>query len=77
MNSSKITSERQHYTIIEDNRKKLKIEIKKSLEEKYKNVIEKLTTEMNDKEKRYVDTLTLAVVSNWLTLFSIKEFGFE
>ena len=77
MNSSKITSERQHYTIIEDNRKKLKIEIKKSLEEKYKNVIEKLTTEMNDKEKRYVDTSTLAVVSNWLTLFSIKEFGFE
>ena len=32
---------------------------------------------MNDKEKRYVDTSTLAVVSNWLTLFSIKEFGFE
>ena len=77
MSSSKITSELQHYTIIEDNRKKLKTEIRKSLEEKYKNVIERLTTEMNDKEKRYVDTSTQAVVSNCLTLFSIKEFGFE
>ena len=35
-----------------------------SLEEKYKNVIRRLATEMNDKEKRYVDTSTLAVVSN-------------
>ena len=48
-----------------------------SLEEKYKNLIERLTTEMNDKEKRYVDTYTLAVVSNWLTLLSNTEFGFE
>ena len=64
MNSSKITSDFQHYTIIEDNREKLKTEIKMSLEEKYKNVIERLTTEMNDKEKRYVDTSTLAVVLN-------------
>ena len=77
MNSSKITSELQHYTIIEDNRKKLKTEIKKSYEGKYENVTEKLTTEMNDKEKSYVDTSTLAVASNWLTLLSITEFGFE
>ena len=48
-----------------------------SLEEKYKNVIKRLTTEMNDKEKRYVDTSTLAAVSNWLTLLSNTEFGFE
>ena len=41
-----------------------------SLEEKYKNVIERLTTEMNDKEKHYEDISALAVVSNWLTLFS-------
>ena len=32
---------------------------------------------MNDKEKSYVDTSTLAVASNWLTLLSITEFGFE
>ena len=42
-----------------------------SYEKKYENAIEKLTTEMNDKEKRYVDTSTLAVASNWLTLLSI------
>ena len=48
-----------------------------SLEEKYKNIIERLATEMNDKEKRYVDTSTLAVASNWLTLLSNTEFGFE
>ena len=48
-----------------------------SLEEKYKNVIERLTTEMNDKEKHYVDTSTLPVVSNWLALLSNTEFGFE
>ena len=47
------------------------------LEEKYKNNIERLTTEMNDKEKRYVDTSTLAVVSKWLTLLSNTEFEFE
>ena len=77
MNSSKITSELWHYTIIEDNLRKLKTEIKMSLEEKYKNGIERLTTEMNDKEKCYVDASTLAVVSNWLTLLSNTEFGFE
>ena len=44
-----------------------------SFEEKYKNAIERLTTEMNDKEKRYVDTSTLAVVLNWLTLLSNKN----
>ena len=77
MSSSKSTSDFWCYTIIEDNRKKLKTEIKMSLEEKYQNDIERLTTEMNDKEKRYVDTSTLAVVSKWLTLLSNTEFGFE
>ena len=47
-----------------------------SLEEKYKNDIERLTTEMNDKEKRYVDTSTLAVVLKWLTLLPNIEFRF-
>ena len=48
-----------------------------ALEEKYKNDIERLTTDMNDKEKRYVDTSTLAVVSKWLTLLPNIEFRFE
>ena len=65
------------YDIIEGNRKKLKTEIKKSLEEKYKNVIERLTTEMNDKEKRFVYISTLTGVSNWLTVLPFTEFGFE
>ena len=47
------------------------------MEVKYKNAIERLTTEINDKEKRLVDTSTLTGVSNWLTVFSIKEFRFE
>ena len=36
--------------VIEDNLKKLKTEIKKPKEENNKNVIERLTTEMNDKK---------------------------
>ena len=51
--------------------------IKKSIEEKYKNVIESLTAEMNNKEKRLVDISTLTGVSNWLTVLPITEFGFE
>ena len=47
--------------------------MKMSLEEKHKNVIEILTAEINDKEKGYVDTSTLAVVLNWLTLLSNKN----
>ena len=39
MNSSKVTSELTAYDIIEDSLKKLKPEIKKSIGEKYKNVI--------------------------------------
>ena len=52
MNSSKITSELTAHDIMEDNIKKVKTEIKKPIEEKYKNAIERLTTEINDKEKR-------------------------
>ena len=62
MNSSKIASElialikkSLQYDIIEDNLKKLNSEIKKSIEEKYKSVIERLTTKIKDKEKRLVD----------------------
>ena len=43
-----------------NNLKKLKTEIRKLIEEKYKNAMESLTTEMNDKEKRLVD-----INSNW------------
>ena len=57
--------------------KKVNTEIKNSIEEKYKNAIERLTTEMNDNEKRIVDISTLTGVSNWLTVLPITEFGFE
>ena len=62
MNSSKIASElialikkSLQYDIIEDNLKKLNSEIKKSIEKKYKSVIERLATKIKDKEKRLVD----------------------
>ena len=74
MNSSKITSELTAYDNMD---KKVNTEIKNSIEEKYKNAIERLTTEMNDKEKRIVDISTLTGVSNWLTVLPITEFGFE
>ena len=64
MNSSKVTSELTAYDIIEDNLKKLKTEIKKPIEEKCKNVIERLTKKMNHKEKRLVDISTLSGVSH-------------
>ena len=84
MNSSKITSKLTALTkqqslqcdISKDNLKKPKTEIKKSKKENYKNVIRRLTTEMNDKKTscEYVD-------SNWsfelVTVPSITEFGFE
>ena len=74
MNSSKITSELTAYDNMD---KKVNTEIKNSIEEKYKNAIERLTTGMNDKEKRIVDISTLTGVSNWLTVLPITEFGFE
>ena len=74
MNSSKITSELTAYDNMD---KKVNTEIKNSIEEKYKNAIERLTTEMNDNEKRIVDISTLTGVSNWLTVLPITEFGFE
>ena len=51
--------------------------MKKSVEEKYKSVIERLTTEMNNKRKCLEDISTLSGVSNLLTVLSITEFGFE
>ena len=74
---AKNTSELTAYDIIKDNLEKLKTEIKKTIEEKYKNVIERLTTEMNDKEKRLVDISTLKGVSNLLTVLPFTESGFE
>ena len=65
------------YSIIVNNLKKLKTEIKKSIEENYKSLIERSTTEMNDKEKRLVDILFLTGVSNWLTVLPVTEFGFD
>ena len=38
----------------EDNLKKLKLKINKTKEGNYKNVTERITTEMNNKEKRLV-----------------------
>ena len=49
--------------------------MKKSIEKKkYKNVIVRLTIEMNDKEKLLVGISTLTGVSNWLTILLITEF---
>ena len=42
----------------------------------YKNFIEKLTTEMNEKEKPLVDISTQTGVSNWLTELRITKFEF-
>ena len=78
MNSNKNHIRLTTYDIIEDNPEKHKTEIKqKTMEEKYKNVIERLTIELNDKEKRLVDISTLTEVSYWLTVLPITEFGFE
>ena len=55
----------------------MKTEIRTSIEEKHKNVMERLTTEMNDKEKYLADISTLTGVSNWLTVLPITEFGLE
>ena len=63
--------------MIEDNLKKLKTEIKKSQEENYKDVIQRLTIEMNDKEKRLVDISTQTGVSIFLAELPITEFRFE
>ena len=49
------------------------MEIKKSIEEYFKNVIERLTAEMNDKEKRLVAISTQTGVSNWLTVLPITD----
>ena len=65
------------YDIIEGKLKNLKTEIKKSIGKNYRDVIERSTTEMNDKEKRLVDISILTGVSNWLTVLPITEFGFE
>ena len=56
---------------------KLKTEIKKSKQENYKNVIERITTKMNDKEICLVDISTQTGFSNWLTVLPITDFGFE
>ena len=65
------------YDIIKDSLKKFKIEIKKSIGEKYKNVIKRLTTKVNDTEICLGDISTLSRVSNWLTVLPGFEFGFQ
>ena len=65
------------YDVIEDNLKKLKTGTKKSKEENYKNIIKRLTTETNGKEKRLVDISTQTGVSNRLKVLPITEFGVE
>ena len=75
INSNKITSELAtlikqqslQYDTHEDNVVKLKTEIKQSKKENYTNVIERITTKMNCKEKRPVDTSAQIGFSNWLT----------
>ena len=61
------------YDFFEDIQNKLKTEIKKPLEKKCQNVIKKLTSEMHDKEKRFVNTSALVVVSNWLKFEQSKQ----
>ena len=39
--------------------------------------MERLITEMNDKEKHFMDMSALTGVSNWLTVLPFIEFGFE
>ena len=63
------------YDIIEDNPEKLKTETKKPKEKNQKNVIKRLITEMNGKEKRLVDISTQTGVSNRLKVLPITEFG--
>ena len=48
------------YDIYEDNLRKLKTEIKKSKQENYKNVADRIITEINDIEKRLVVLSTQA-----------------
>ena len=81
MNFSTSTSESQlkKFTVWSNRRysKETQNWDKDVIRKKCRNVIDRLTTEMNDKGKHFVDRLTLAVASNWLTLLSITEFGFE
>ena len=73
MNPSKITSELAvlikqqtlQYDIIEGNLKKLKTEIKNSKKENYKNAIERLITEMKDKEWQRMTKSCEYINSNW------------
>ena len=48
------------YDIYEDNLRKLKTKIKKSKQENYKNVADRIITEINDIEKRLVVLSTQA-----------------
>ena len=59
------------------NSNKIEIETKRSKEGNCKNVIERITTEMNNKEKRLVDISTQTGVSKWFTVLPITQFGFE
>ena len=46
-------------------------------ENNYKSCLQELIVQMNEKEKRLVTMNTEKGVSNWLTMLSITEHGFE
>ena len=57
--------------------KKIKLEIKNEKENTYKNIMEHLKDNISKKSKRLLQLSTEKGVSNWLTMFSIAEYGFK
>ena len=65
------------YNINEKKVKQLKQDIKRIKENNYKSCLQELIAQMNEKEKRLVKISTEKGVSNWFTMFPIREHGFE
>ena len=84
-NSRKITSElipliinqSSQYNINARKAKQLKQDLKRIKESNYKSCLKDLIVQMNGKEKRLVKISTEKGVSNWLTMLSITEHGFD
>ena len=84
-NSRKITSEltplkmnqSSQYNINARKAKQLKQDLKRIKESNYKCCLKDLIVQMNGKEKRLVKISTEKGVSNWLTMLSITEHGFD
>ena len=84
-NSRKITSELTPLTINQSSQyninsrkaKQLKQDLKRIKESNYKSCLKDLIVQMNGKEKRLVKISTEKGVSNWLTMLSINEHGFD